>query len=166
MTSRRFTAKILQPDDGPGHAVDVPFDPVEVFERARAPVRVSIDNHPAFRTNLASYGGRGWIGLRNAQLTEMGLQVGDDVTVTVELDDSPRDLRIPPELENALAENPPAGAAFAALSPSHRREYAKWVDEAKRADTRVRRAAATTVKVLESRPPVPSTAPEEPHPMD
>ena len=59
MTSRTFTAQVLRPDDGPGHAIEVPFDPVEVFGRARAPVMVIINGHPAFRTTLASYGGRG-----------------------------------------------------------------------------------------------------------
>ncbi|HYN71803.1 MAG TPA: YdeI/OmpD-associated family protein [Nakamurella sp.] len=166
MTSRRFTAQVLRPDDGPGHAIEVPFDPVEVFGRARAPVRVIVNGHPAFRTTLASYGGRGWIGLRKAQLTDMGLHVDDHVTVAVEFDDDPRDADLPPELTGALAENPAAGAAFAALPPSHRREYAQWVGEAKRADTRLRRATATTVKVLDGRRPGSGAAPEKPRRVD
>ena len=64
MTSRTFTARVLRPDDGPGHAIAVPFDPVQVFGRARAAVRVII-GHPAFGTTVASYGGRGWIGLQD-----------------------------------------------------------------------------------------------------
>ena len=159
MTSRTFTARVLRPDDGPGHAIEVPFDPVEVFGRARAPVIVIINGHPAFRTTLASYGGRGWIGLRKAQLTDMGLRVDDDVTVSVELDDAPRDADIPPELTAALAGNPAAGAAFSELPPGHRREYAQWVGEAKRADTRVRRATATAVTVLDGRRPGSDAAP-------
>ena len=65
MTSRTFTARVLRPDDGPGHAIAVPFDPVQVGGRARAAVRVIIDGHPAFGTTVASYGGRGWIGLQD-----------------------------------------------------------------------------------------------------
>ena len=90
----------------------------------------------------------------------MGLRVGDDVTVSVETDDTPRVVDVPPELTAALAENPAAGAAFAALSPSHRREYAQWVGDGKRADTRVRRAKATAVKVLEARRPESDATPE------
>ena len=166
MTSRTFTARVLRPDDGPGHAIEVPFDPVEVFGRARAPVRVVIDGHPAFRTTLASYSGRGWIGLRKAQLADMGLRADDDVTVSVEADDTARDVDVPAELTVALAENPAAGAAFAALPPSHRREYAGWVGEAKRAATRERRATATTVKVLQGRRPGSTTAPDHPRRVD
>ena len=162
MTSRTFTAQVLRPDDGPGHAIEVPFDPVEVFGRARAPVIVIINGHTAFRTTLVSYGGRGWIGLRKAQLTDVGLRVDDDVTVSVDLDDTPRDADSPPELTAALAGNPAAGAAFSELPPSHRREYAQWVGEAKRADTRVRRATATAVTVLGGRRPGSAAAPEEP----
>jgi bacteriocin resistance YdeI/OmpD-like protein len=123
-------------------------------------VRVVIDGHPAFRTTPASYGGRGWIGLRKAQLTDMGLRMHDHVTVSVEVDDTPRDVDVPAELTATLAENPAAGVAFAALPPSHRREFARLVGEAKRADTRVRRATATTVKVLEGRRPGSGAAPE------
>ena len=166
MTSRTFTAQVRRPDDGPGHAIEVPFDPVEVFGRARAPVRVIMDGHPAFRTTVASYGERGWIGLRKDQLTDMALRVDDDVTVVVEFDDTPRDVDLPTELTAALAENPAAGAAFAALAPSHRREYALWVGEAKHADTRMRRAAATAVKVLEGRRPASTAPPDEPRQVD
>ena len=96
----------------------------------------------------------------------MGLRVGDDVTVSVETDDTPRVVDVPPELTAALAENPAAGAAFAALSPSHRREYAQWVGDGKRAETRVRRATATAVKVLDGRRPGSDAAPAEPRGAD
>jgi uncharacterized protein YdeI (YjbR/CyaY-like superfamily) len=49
----------------------------------------------------------------------------------------------PAELAAALKSNREALAAFKALSPSHRREYAGYVAEAKREETRRRRAAAT-----------------------
>src|SRR5664279_93601 len=76
MTLRTFVGRIERPDDGPGHAIAVPFDPARVFGRARAPVLVVIGDHPAFRTTLASYGGHAWIGLRKAQLSEFGLETG------------------------------------------------------------------------------------------
>jgi uncharacterized protein YdeI (YjbR/CyaY-like superfamily) len=51
-----------------------------------------------------------------------------------------RELDLPDELAAALAEDPAARAAFDALAVSHRREYANWVAEAKRPETRTRRA--------------------------
>lgn len=46
---------------------------------------------------------------------------------------------IPAELKRALAGNKAAAAKFDAFPPSHKREYAEWIGEAKRADTRDRR---------------------------
>ena len=48
---------------------------------------------------------------------------------------------LPPELIQALAADPDARAAFDALPPSHKREYATWIAEAKRDETRASRAA-------------------------
>jgi len=49
-------------------------------------------------------------------------------------------VELPPELADALAGAADARKAFNLLPESHQREYADWVDEAKKADTRTRRA--------------------------
>ncbi len=46
---------------------------------------------------------------------------------------------VPPPLKAALAKDKKAGAAFKALTPGKRREYADYVAEAKRDDTKLRR---------------------------
>jgi uncharacterized protein YdeI (YjbR/CyaY-like superfamily) len=48
-------------------------------------------------------------------------------------------VEVPPELAKALQRHPEAKAVFEAFSPSHRREYAEWIAEAKRPDTKERR---------------------------
>jgi uncharacterized protein YdeI (YjbR/CyaY-like superfamily) len=48
--------------------------------------------------------------------------------------------RMPPELRAALRGTPGAQAAFERLPPGHRRQWLRWVHEAKQAETRVRRA--------------------------
>ena len=48
---------------------------------------------------------------------------------------------IPVQLSEALSENEAAERIFAALPSSHRNEYLRWISEAKRAETRRRRAA-------------------------
>jgi uncharacterized protein YdeI (YjbR/CyaY-like superfamily) len=45
----------------------------------------------------------------------------------------------PPEFTRALKANKKASAAFAAFSPSCKREYVEWIAEAKRAETREKR---------------------------
>jgi uncharacterized protein YdeI (YjbR/CyaY-like superfamily) len=54
---------------------------------------------------------------------------------------------IPPELKDGLKAHPAAAAVFDAMPPSHRAEYANWVGEAKRAETRARRAAEAVKKI-------------------
>ncbi len=148
MISRTFTATVVLPDDGPGYAVALPFDAVEVFGRSRAPVVVTVPGHEPFRTTVASYGGTGWIGLRKAQREDLMVQDGDEIAMTVDLDEVPRVAEVPPELGAALAANPDAAMAFECLSFSHSREYADWVAEAKRPATRERRATQAVERIL------------------
>lgn len=50
-------------------------------------------------------------------------------------------VRVPAELAAALKRSKPAAKAFAGFSPSCRREYAEWIAEAKRPETREKRLA-------------------------
>jgi hypothetical protein len=136
-----FESVIESVNEGRGAAAALPFDPKAAFGRARAPVRVTVGDHEPFRTTVAVYGGVGWIGLRKAQLADMGIAVGDRIAMRVELDEEPREVEVPPELAAALAADREAGAVYEALSYTHRREYARWIAEAKRSETRERRAA-------------------------
>ncbi len=52
------------------------------------------------------------------------------------------------ELARALATAPEAKAAFTALPPSHQREYATWIERAKRPETRERRAAQAVARLV------------------
>jgi uncharacterized protein YdeI (YjbR/CyaY-like superfamily) len=54
-----------------------------------------------------------------------------------------RPARTPKELAEAIAAHPKAKATWEAFSPSHRREYAEWVAEAVRPETRAKRLATT-----------------------
>jgi len=56
---------------------------------------------------------------------------------------------LPEELRHALDGAADAKARFAALPPSHRREYVRWIEEAKKPETRARRAAETITRLRE-----------------
>lgn len=47
--------------------------------------------------------------------------------------------KAPPDLAAALKKNAAARATFESFSPSHKREYVEWLEEAKRDETRARR---------------------------
>jgi uncharacterized protein YdeI (YjbR/CyaY-like superfamily) len=58
---------------------------------------------------------------------------------------------VPPDLAKALAKSKKAERAFAAFPPSHRREYAEWIVQAKRPETRVRRIAEAVAAIAVGR---------------
>jgi uncharacterized protein YdeI (YjbR/CyaY-like superfamily) len=62
-----------------------------------------------------------------------------------------RTLVIPAYFKSALKQNPKAGAAFAGYSDSHKKEYLKWVAEAKKAETRRRRLEQALVMMAEGK---------------
>ncbi|TDD66293.1 DUF1905 domain-containing protein [Jiangella aurantiaca] len=140
MATAEFDAELIG-DDGPGGGFALPFDPKEAYGKARAPVRVSVNGAPAFRTTVAVYGGAGWIGLPKAQRAELGVDVGDTVHVAIEPDDEPRVVDVPRELSAALAADQAALRTYEAMPFSHRKRYADWVAEGKKQQTRDDRAA-------------------------
>ena len=116
----------------------VPLDVRAVFGRARLPVRVTIGGH-TYRSTIAVYGDRYFLPLNRANRS--GRRRGRHVEVEVEADDDLRTVDVPAELQEALEADANARTAFDALSFTHRREYVEWVAEAKRDDTKLRRAA-------------------------
>ena len=105
----------------------------------RAAVTVTIGERTA-RLRIAVMGGCNMIGLSKASRAELGVEIGDQVEATVTLDEAPREVVVPDELAAALAGDDAARAAYEAMSYTHRREYAAWVAEAKKEETRLRRA--------------------------
>ncbi len=144
-SGQRFTAEILAAGQG-GHAVVVPKAVAASFSSKRPPVLAHVDG-TEYRSRLMVYGGISYLGLRKDLLRQIGRQAGEEVTVELVEEAEPAKVEVevsdPPELLAALAENPAAEAAYAALPPSHRREYARWVGEAAKAETRIERAART-----------------------
>jgi uncharacterized protein YdeI (YjbR/CyaY-like superfamily) len=66
---------------------------------------------------------------------------GEFFEVKLELDTAPREVEIPQALADALAHDAEARTGFQRLAYTHRKEYARWVNEAKRDETRQRRVS-------------------------
>jgi hypothetical protein len=123
-----------------GATVPLPFDPKAEFGKARAPIRGTLNGAP-FRSTVAIYGGVAYLGVTKALREAAGAEIGDEVDVEVELDDAAREVDVPPELAAVLEDDSEAAQGFEKLSYTHRREYARWIAEAKRAETKERRVA-------------------------
>ncbi len=104
----------------------------------RFPVVATVNGYN-WRTTVSRMRGEFLLGLNRAVRQEAGVEAGDTVEVELELDTAPREVEVPEALANALAEDSGASAAFERLTYTHRKEYARWIDEAKRDETRQRR---------------------------
>jgi bifunctional DNA-binding transcriptional regulator/antitoxin component of YhaV-PrlF toxin-antitoxin module len=140
MAEQRFTATLQDSGRGGGRWLEVPFDPREAFGEARAPVAGTLNGTP-FRGRLSVYGGKTYLGLNKEVRDAAGIDVGDSVDVVVELDDAPREVEIPNALLVAFERDAAAKAAFEKMAFTHRKEYARWIAEAKKEETRERRVA-------------------------
>ncbi|NMD57670.1 MULTISPECIES: YdeI/OmpD-associated family protein [Tsukamurella] len=126
---------------GPATAIELTDAQVEELGGGkRAAVRVTIGDRIA-RLRLAGMGGSNLIGLSKAARAELGVEIGDTVDAVIELDEAERTVDLPDELAAALDEHG-LRPAFDALSYTRRKEAARGVAEAKRAETRERRIAA------------------------
>lgn len=138
MTSRTVIVQIYR--DGPMCFVPVPFDPMAVFGKTRAPVRVTLNRY-TYRGTISVMRGTAGIPLRKSHREAAGLEGGETLKVKIELDTEPREVSVPPDLQRALASRPGARKAWETLSYTHRREHAEAVESAKRPETRQRRIA-------------------------
>jgi hypothetical protein len=127
---------------GPAAAVVLDEEQVAVVGEGakRFPVVATVNGH-TWRTTVVRMGGEFLLGLNRAVREGAGAEAGDTVAVQLELDTAPREVDVPEALATALAGDDAARAAYEGMAYTHRKEYARWIEEAKRDETRERRVA-------------------------
>ncbi len=127
--------------------IEIPPEIVESLGAGKKPpVNVTM-NGKTYRSTVAVMGGAYMVGVsaENRQLT--GVNGGDEIDVTIELDTEPRVYELPEDLAAALAAKPGATEAFHASAPSKRKEFVRQVNDAKTQETRDRRIAGIVEKL-------------------
>jgi Bacteriocin-protection, YdeI or OmpD-Associated/Domain of unknown function (DUF1905) len=123
--------------------IEVPEDVVAALGSGhRPPVTVTIGGH-TYQTTVARMGGRFLIPLSAENRTAAGVAAGDQVDVDIAMDSGPREVTVPGDLAAALEHDDTARATFDGLSYTHRKEWVRWIEEAKKPDTRATRLAKT-----------------------
>jgi uncharacterized protein YdeI (YjbR/CyaY-like superfamily) len=119
---------------GPAAAVVLDDEQVAVVGEGRKafPVQATINGY-AWAARVSRMGGEFLVGLRREVREAAGVEAGDSVTVTLALDEAPREVEVPPALAQALEGD------FDGLAFTHRKEFARWIAEAKKEETRERR---------------------------
>lgn len=142
---KTFQATIVR--DGSMCFVPVPFDPRAVFGKVRAPVKVTLNGY-TYRSTIASMGEGPCVPLRRSNREAAGLEGGETLKVTLELDEEKREVVPPKDLVKALNATAGAWEHWRELSFTHQREHVEAIEGAKKPETRERRIAAAVAMVV------------------
>jgi len=133
--------------DGNNTGIEVPADVVAALDAGKRPPVVINVNGYEYRSTVAPMGGRYLLPFSAERRRESGINGGDAIDVEVTLDTSPRTVEVPADVRAALDASPTAAAAWEKLSYTHKKEHARSVLDAKKAETRSRRIAAVIAKL-------------------
>jgi bifunctional DNA-binding transcriptional regulator/antitoxin component of YhaV-PrlF toxin-antitoxin module len=138
MKKYSFTAKIIAGDGG-GTGVLFPFDTQETFgTKGKVPIHATFDGI-SYTGSLIKYGfPQHTLHLPKAIREQLGKVPGDTIDVVVWKDESERTLEVPDQFLR-LMKKEGLLPFFESLSYTHRKEYCRWITEAKKEETRTRR---------------------------
>jgi Bacteriocin-protection, YdeI or OmpD-Associated/Domain of unknown function (DUF1905) len=138
MKTYRFKARIESAGGG-GACIHFPYDVEKEFgTRGRVPVKATFDGVP-YTGSMVKYGApQHMLGILKSIREQLGKRPGDLVDVTIVKDESERIVEVPPNFE-ALLKKEKVWGIFDNLSYSHKKEYVRWISEAKREETRAAR---------------------------
>ncbi len=141
-----FDTEVLK--EGSQVFVELPFDPDDVWgEKPRHYVRGTI-NDCLIRSLVRLNGGSHCISLGNAWRRDNGIGAGDKVSVVLE-PEGPQLESMAEDIATALSAAPDAVKFFDSLATFYRRNYIRWIESAKRPETRQTRIAEM-VKLLKA----------------
>jgi len=136
---------------GPAAAIVLTDEQVAALGAGKAPaVRVTA-NGATVAARIGRRGGENLLGFSKKLRADLGVEIGEAIDVVIVGDSAPREVELPPALATALGDDPAARTAFDALAPSHRKEYVRWIEEAKREETRSSRVEQTLRMLREGR---------------
>ena len=138
MKKYKFKAKSAAGDGG-GAYILFPYDTEKEFAtKGRVPIKATFDGVP-YTGSLVKYGQpQHMLGLLKSIREQIGKGPGDMIEVTIQKDEEERVVEIPPAFEKLLQKEGLL-PAFEKLSYTHRKEYCRWLTEAKREETRLAR---------------------------
>ena len=140
MKKYKFKATI-QGADGGGACVLFPYDVEKEFAtKGRVPVKATFDGIP-YAGSMVKYGRpEHMLPILKAIREQIGKGPGESVQVEVWKDEEERTLEVPAPFD-ALLKKEKLLADFEKLSYTHRKEYCRWIAEAKKEETRTKRMA-------------------------
>lgn len=147
MEKIKFEAPIIQHKNMNAAYVEFPFSTEELFgKKGQVKIKATIDDKTEYQGSLANMGqGCHVLGLTQAVRKDLKKTFGDTVSVELWEDKEERVVEIPDDVVEVFNKNEKAKELFDAMSYTHRKEYIRWIIEAKKPETRENRK----VKMIE-----------------
>lgn len=140
MKKYKFSAEIMA--KGNGTFVYFPYDVKKEFgTKGQIKVKAKFNGFE-YCGSLAPMGMEfHLLGIRKEIRDTIKKDIGDIIEVIVEQDLEPRIVEVPKDFKLALDNNNSAKEIFEKFAYTHRKEYVRWIEEAKKEETRNKRIA-------------------------
>lgn len=149
----QFTAMIKQHAEMNAAYVEFPFSTEKLFgKKGQVKIKATFDNAVEYRGSLAKMKSDCHIlGLTQDIRKQLGKTFGDEVYVSLIEDIEERIVEIADDIAVVFAENPTAKELFDKMSYTHRKEYIRWINEAKKPETREKRKVKMIEMILDGK---------------
>ncbi|MEI3788555.1 MULTISPECIES: YdeI/OmpD-associated family protein [unclassified Chryseobacterium] len=133
-----FTGIIKQNGTMNAAFVEFPFSAEKLFgKKGQVKIKAIFDNKVEYRGSLAKMKSDCHIlGLTQEIRKQLGKTFGDEIVVSLIEDQEERIVEIANDIAVVFNENPDAKNLFDKMSYTHRKEYIRWIEEAKKPETR------------------------------
>ncbi|MGE8433494.1 DUF1905 domain-containing protein [Chryseobacterium joostei] len=149
----KFTAVIKQNGEMNAAFVEFPFSTEELFHtKGQVKIKVIFDNKIEYRGSLAKMKSDCHIlGLTQEVRKQLGKTFGDEVSVSLIEDKEERVVDIANDIALIFNENTQAKELFDKMSYTHKKEYIRWIEEAKKTETREARKIKMIQMILDGK---------------
>ncbi|WP_336690277.1 MULTISPECIES: YdeI/OmpD-associated family protein [unclassified Chryseobacterium] len=149
----QFKAVIKQNGKMNAAFVEFPFSTEELFgKKGQVKIKAVFDEKVEYRGSLAKMKSDCHIlGLTQEIRKQLGKTFGDEVFVSLTEDKEERIVEIAEDIVLLFNENPEAKILFDKMSYTHRKEYIRWIEEAKKTETRENRKLKMIQMILEGK---------------
>lgn len=148
-----FTAIIQQNGEMNAAFVEFPFSTEELFnKKGQVKIKALFDDKVEYRGSLAKMKSDCHIlGLTQEVRKQLGKTFGDEVSVALMEDKEERVVEIADDIASVFNENPEAKALFDKMSYTHKKEYIRWIEEARKPETRENRKVKMVQMILDGK---------------
>ncbi|MCW3160603.1 YdeI/OmpD-associated family protein [Chryseobacterium oryctis] len=152
-TPIKFSATIKQNGNINAAFVEFPFSTEELFgKKGQVKIKALFDDKIEYRGSLAKMKSDCHIlGLTQEVRKQLGKTFGDEISVSLIEDKEERIVQISDDIAEIFSKNTKVKTLFEKMSYTHKKEYIRWIEEAKKPETRENRKIKMIQMILDGK---------------